>query len=101
MPKVRTHNEYFRCVAPTKCPSCGSKRVQVWSWGEYVHGKWNTVMHFCDNCIDREVEPRLLEHAAECGCTFALVGYSGTRLSESLTRLQEKITQSFTHCSSN
>jgi hypothetical protein len=65
------------------CPTCGSKLEQdewIWSWGEYVHGKWNTVKHFCKQCYPKEVKQLLIEHRNDCGCNFQLVGYSGEAL---------------------
>jgi hypothetical protein len=71
--KPRNHNEYFRPITKKRC-DCG-ERTQVWSWGEYIHGKWHTVKHFCEHCYNREVRERLVEHSDDCGCTISLVGY--------------------------
>ncbi len=95
MPKQRVHNEYFRCISLKHCPICNARNVQVWSWGEYVNGKWRTVSHFCNECIQQVIEPRLLAHAKQCGCTFELKGYAGTKLSENLIAIQDKINQLF------
>lgn len=67
------------------CPNCKSKLCQdpgqleyVWSWGEYVSGRWRTVRHFCKICFQSEVADKLRQHAAECGCEIELVGYHTT-----------------------
>lgn len=77
MPKPRTHNEHFRELAKHKCPTChaGSKSspVRVFSWGEYIHGKWHTVKHFCSECFLEEVLDQLQDHANTCGCTIQFV----------------------------
>jgi hypothetical protein len=79
------HNEYFRSVrlgGRRSCPCCHSKLrsgEQIWSWGEYVRGKWYTVQHFCQQCWG-EVENRLQGHAFQCRCSFQLVGYGGEQL---------------------
>jgi len=94
MPKPREHNEWFRTVSKTKC-ACGQRNTTVWSWGNYVYGKWRTITHFCDACIDRAVFPHLVPHANECGCVINLIGYSGQRLSAKLQALQQQLNQTF------
>lgn len=86
--KLRVHNEYFRTVSlgnRKSCPTCGHKLASgesIWSWGEYVRGKWYTVTHFCQVCWAAcpytSPRARLLAHSTPCGCTFQLVAYSGT-----------------------
>ena len=78
MPKTRVHNEWFQPLKLTSCP-CGCKKTEVFAWGEYVNGRWCTVGHFCKMCFSKEVVPRLIAHAGDCGCTFELrprCGYS-------------------------
>lgn len=70
--KPRVHREWFARLARRSCP-CGLKKVEVYSWGEYVTGKWRTVDHFCEGCFPDRVVPRLLAHSAPCGCSFELV----------------------------
>ncbi len=48
--KDRIHHEWFRTVTETTC-ECGARRTEVWSWGEYVRARWNTVNHFCRRCF--------------------------------------------------
>lgn len=76
--KTRTHNEYFRPVKDKKC-QCGTKASDhpdgVWSWGEYVGGKWRNVMRVCFRCWYFRALPTLVNHKADCGCAFNLVGY--------------------------
>ncbi len=73
---MRTHNEWFRTVSlgnRKSCPTCKAKLEpdeSIWSWGEYVAGKWHTVKHFCKNCFDVEVKQPLYEHSSDCGCTI-------------------------------
>jgi hypothetical protein len=69
--KQRIHNEWFQPITKTTC-SCGCKKTQVFSWGEYASGKWRTVLHFCQACFEAEVLSRLVDHAGPCGCTFSL-----------------------------
>jgi hypothetical protein len=76
MGKVRVHNEWFQPISKTTCP-CGCKKTSVFSWGEYANGKWRTVDHFCQECFMERVQSRLIAHAGDCGCTFALVPRSG------------------------
>lgn len=90
MKRQRTHNEYFRSVQAggrKSCPSCKAKLSfgeLIWSWGEYVVGKWRTVTHFCHGCWP-EHQAKLTAHRAECGCNFVLVGYQGEQLPTWLT----------------
>jgi hypothetical protein len=78
--KVRTHNEWFRTISlgnRKSCPTCGHKLDEsesIWSWGEYVHGKWNTIKHFCKYCFVEQVRDSLEIHKDHCGCTIELVG---------------------------
>lgn len=74
--KPRSHNEWFRPVArKARCPSCSKPVPQtetLWSWGEYVYGKWRTVKHFCRECYVEEVQTPLMSHADDCGCKIVL-----------------------------
>lgn len=80
MPKQKMHNEWFRSVylgGRKSCPRCGAKHDplgtdHLWSWGEYHHARWYTIMHFCKACFATEVIPTLHAHVATCGCTLAL-----------------------------
>lgn len=70
------------------CPTCKAKLGDgewVWSWGEYLNAKWNTVTHFCRACFHEEVQVRLIAHRDDCGCDFQLVGYQGATLPDWLT----------------
>lgn len=88
--KARNHNEWFRTVGlggRKSCPCCDTKLEageQIWSWGEYVRGKWQTVKHFCKSCFQAEVADKLRDHQAECDCNITLVA-KGCRLPEWLT----------------
>lgn len=102
--KQRNHNEWFRSVSlrgRKSCPSCKEKLQpgeKIWSWGEYVHGKWRTVDHFCKSCFQENVKSRLTGHSVDCGCSITLVGYGGGELPEWLTLLspedEERIVKS-------
>src|SRR5687768_16636257 len=96
--KQDVHREWFRTVSKTVCPTCGRRKTVVWTWGEYVTGKWYNVAQFCDGCALATVGPRLIAHARSCGCTFALVGYRGEQLSAPLVALQAEIDRRFTVC---
>ncbi len=76
MAKPRIHNEWFMPLSKTSCP-CGCKKVQVFAWGEYHHGKWRTVDHFCQTCFEERVQKRLVQHADPCGCSFQLQARTG------------------------
>lgn len=78
MPKIREHSEWFRKVADKKC-ACGARGVQVFSWGEYVSGKWRTVDRLCERCYDTRVKQRLTDHAKGCGCMFKMNFKGGIR----------------------
>lgn len=87
--KERTHREWFRTVMDRRmsCPRCHAKLPpgeSVWSWGEYVIGKWRTVTHFCKECFP-DIQKELVDHAKGCGCQFELVGYQRTSLPDWLT----------------
>lgn len=71
------HNEWFRPVSKTTC-DCGQRKTQVWSWGEYVVGKWRTVKWFCESCFPDRVRDPLKSHSGPCGCTITLVAYHCT-----------------------
>lgn len=87
--KVRVHNEWFQATAYGVC-DCGSTRfirhkvfkrdVTIYSWGEYVSGRWRTVRRVCEMCFQRDIIPILRAHADPCGCAFALVPRSGHSL---------------------
>ena len=83
--KVRTHGEHFATVSlggRKSCPNCHQKNAgQLYWWFEYVRVRRRTVKHFCAACWATEIKPLLLQHAAECGCTFTLNwhGWGGDR----------------------
>jgi hypothetical protein len=77
--KPGVHNEWFQQISKRSCP-CGQKKTDVFAWGEYLRGNWRTVEHFCEACYSSRVEPRLRNHASECGCTFAFQARSGYSL---------------------
>jgi hypothetical protein len=85
MAKQRQHNEYFRTVSlggRKSCPSCYKKLLpneSIWSWGQYVRAKWNTVKYFCRECFD-PIRADLNEHTGGCGCVVNLIGYRGEKL---------------------
>jgi hypothetical protein len=91
---MRLHNEYFRTVSlggRKSCPNCRTKLEHgesIWSWGNYIIGKWCTVKYFCWACATEEVLVPLIEHRIDCGCDIALVGYQGEELPKWL-RLQK------------
>lgn len=93
--KTRSHNEWFRTVSKTTC-ECGQRKTSVWSWGQYVIGKWHNVMQFCDACVDTRVRDLLMGHGGDCGCEINLVGYGGQTLSPALLKLQDDLNQQ--HC---
>ncbi len=72
----KVHNEYFQPIAKRTCP-CGRKKTQIFSWGEYVAGKFRKIDHFCQDCFSYRVIPRLVNHAEECGCSFRIQPRSG------------------------
>lgn len=78
MPKVRSHNEWFRVVSlgnRKSCPTCHDKLTDgesVWSWGEYHNARWYTVKHFCSQCFVAEVLSLLEQHVKPCHCTIVL-----------------------------
>lgn len=85
------------------CPTCKAKLEPnefVWSWGEYVVGKWRTVKHFCKTCFPSEVQESLSSHTDDCGCQINLVGYSGTELPKWLT-LEKRRKHHDCDCTSN
>lgn len=89
MARARQHNEWFRKVSKPVCP-CGAsvKRhgiESVWSWGEYICGKWRTVDHFCERCFHTSVFVRVSGHTVTCGCMVHLIGYRGEVLPSWLT----------------
>lgn len=75
----RLHNEWFRTVSlggRKSCPCCRTKLEsgeEIWSWGEYIIGKWRTVKHFCKSCFQQEVAEPLIRHKDDCGCRIELV----------------------------
>jgi hypothetical protein len=78
MAKARQHNEWFKLIVKRTC-SCGQKKTDVYSWGEYIAARWNTIDYVCESCFPQIVN-RLLSHAQDCGCEFNLIGYRGTIL---------------------
>lgn len=78
MPKVRSHNEWFRTVSlggRKSCPNCKAKLngESIWSWGEYRNAKWRIIKHFCKECFESEVKEPLIKHVEGCGCEVNLI----------------------------
>jgi hypothetical protein len=78
--KPRTHNEWFRSVSlgnRKSCPSCKAKLEageSIWTWGQYLYGKWHNITHFCKNCVLECVVTPLCNHVADCGCKVEFIG---------------------------
>lgn len=85
--KDRVHREWFRKISKTTCP-CGCKKKEVYSWGQYIRARWNTVKYFCSECFS-DIKNDLLDHKGDCGCSFELIGYQGQRLPDWLNLNQE------------
>jgi len=66
---IRIHNEWFMPVKVRTCP-CGEKKIDVFSWGQYVFGKYRKIDNFCKSCFKTRIIPRLSAHANDCGCLF-------------------------------
>lgn len=75
MAKVRQHNEWFRLIKTRTC-SCGQKKTDVYSWGEYRNASWRTIDYVCQHCFPAKAQ-QLLAHVKGCGCVVNLVGYRG------------------------
>lgn len=79
MARKRNHNEYFRIVSlggRKSCPTCKSKLAdgqRIWSWGNYIYGRWHTVKHFCRECFEEQVREPLIDHADDCGCSITII----------------------------
>ena len=78
----QVHNEHFRTVSlgnRKSCPNCYAKLNgrSIFSWGEYVCASWRTVMHFCEDCFEENVQGPLVDHAEPCGCKIQLVSHCG------------------------
>ena len=90
MTKPRVHNEYFRTVSlggRKSCPYCKAKlerEESIWSWGEYVRGKWYTVRYLCKLCFPA-IQQQLVGHSKPCGCEIVLQRYGAERLPAWLT----------------
>lgn len=82
MPKQRIHREWFRtvlCGGRKSCPRCGNRlppNESIWSWGQYVRGKWRTITHFCRSCWSG-IADDLVAHQSSCpdNCEIQLIGY--------------------------
>lgn len=78
MSKTKVHNEWFRPISlgnTKSCPSCKTKleeQEKIWSWGEYIYGKFNCITHFCKNCFRRRVVSLILGHTDGCGCKIQI-----------------------------
>lgn len=87
---ARQHNEWFRSVSlgnRKSCPCCGERLESgesIWSWGQYIRARWNTIQHFCKKCFPDQVQKELNDHTAGCGCTVNLIG-KGEKLPSWLT----------------
>ena len=89
MSKVRIHSEWFMSMSKTSCP-CGERKTSVYAWGQYVHGRWRTIEHFCRVCFESRVIGRIMAHAEPCGCVFKFNVRSGNRIPDWI-RLPSKI----------
>ena len=75
--KQRVHNEWFNKVKATTC-ECGTKKTEVWTWGEYVNARFRAILRCCAACFKERVLPRLKAHTDDCGCTFELKPTTGS-----------------------
>jgi hypothetical protein len=83
-PKPRVHREWFKPVSRggrKSCPTCRAKLEpgeSIWSWGEYVYGKFRAIRDVCKNCWSGLVSD-LKAHTDDCGCTVELVPYHAAK----------------------
>ena len=84
----RIHREWFRSVSLSNrksCPCCRTKLLhneQIWSWGEYIRGKWHTIRYCCRFCFNDSVRLPLERHATQCPerCEIVITAYAGETL---------------------
>lgn len=87
--RVKQRKEYFRSVSLGRrksCPSCHrelDRGESIWSWGEYVHGKWYNITKLCKHCWKERWRDALL--VAYANYEIHLHGYRGEELPEWLT----------------
>mgnify|MGYP006321306985 FL=1 len=82
-----TKNIYIRTVSLAKrksCPTCLQKldgRL-IFSAGEYVNAKWNTVQHFCKLCFSTNLKKDCEIYETKTGKEINFVSYQGTKIPE-------------------
>ncbi len=80
-----TKNIYIRTVSLNNrksCPTCSQKldgRL-IYSAGEYVNAKWNTIQHFCELCFSTNLEKDCDVFKAKLVRDIAFVPYQGTKI---------------------
>jgi len=80
-----TKNIYIRTVSLNNrksCPTCSQKldgRL-IYSAGEYVNAKWNTIQHFCELCFSTNLKKDCDVFKAKLVRDIAFVPYQGTKI---------------------
>jgi hypothetical protein len=64
---------------------------QVYSWGQYVVGKWRTIYHFCEHCAVERIEAPLSSHIADCGCSVSFQWKPGRQMPGFLKEMETRI----------
>ena len=80
-----TKNIYIRTVSLNNrksCPTCLQKlngRL-IYSAGEYVNAKWNTIQHFCELCFSENLKKDCDVFKVKLEREIAFVPYQGTKI---------------------
>jgi hypothetical protein len=80
-------NIYIRTVSLANrksCPTCSLKldgRL-IYSAGEYVNVKWNTIQHFCELCFSSNLKKDCEVYKAKSGKEIKFISYQNTKIPE-------------------
>lgn len=80
-------NIYIRTVSLNNrksCPTCSQKLEGrlIYSAGEYVNAKWNTIQHFCELCFSISLKKDCEVYRTKTGKEIKFVSYQGTKIPE-------------------
>lgn len=80
---INPYNVYVRPMAPKKrCPCCNTELngENYYSFGEYIRGKWRTIIHACEKCYDQQVLPQIKRYTQAHNRSVRITGYRGCKV---------------------
>ena len=79
--KATVKNLWVQPIVKKTC-TCGQKKVETYSLGEYINAKWRTIDHFCAHCFEESVLRDVVVYQKRTGNNVRFGARSGYSIPE-------------------